>query len=175
MANFFTADTHFDHANIIKYCNRPFSSLDEMNQTIINNWNSVVKSEDVVYFLGDFAFHRADYFVKILNGHKILIIGSHDKEIRPLYRPWAFEEATPMKEINIEGQSVTMCHYAMRRWPRSHYGAWHLYGHSHGNLPPIGKSWDVGVDNNSFTPLSWQEIVTLMKSRPNNDENYVRA
>jgi calcineurin-like phosphoesterase family protein len=172
---FFTADTHFDHANIIKYCNRPFSSLKEMNDSLIENWNHVVKPEDIVYFLGDFAFHRPEYFANVLNGHKRLVIGSHDKDLKSLYRPWAFEEVSPLKEINVGGQSVTLCHYAMRRWLKSHYGAWHLYGHSHGNLPPIGKSWDVGVDNNNFAPLSWQDIVALMKDRPCNDENHVRV
>ena len=171
---FFTSDTHFNHANIIKYSHRPFSSLDEMNETLIANWNKVIKPTDTVYFLGDFAFHRHEYFVKRLNGHKILIIGSHDKELKPLYRPWAFEMASPMMEINIKGQHVTLCHYCMRRWPRSHHGAWHLYAHSHGELGPIGKSWDVGVDNNQYIPLSWDSIVDRMDTRPDNEENHMR-
>ncbi len=172
---FFTADTHFDHANIIRYCNRPFASLQDMNDSLIENWNHVVKPEDTVYFLGDFAFHRPEYFVNALNGHKRLVIGSHDKDLKFLYRPWAFEEVSPLIEINVGGQHVTLCHYAMRRWPRSHYGAWHLYGHSHGGLAPIGKSWDVGVDNNGYAPLSWQDIVDIMKHRLPNEEIVVRV
>jgi calcineurin-like phosphoesterase family protein len=56
----------------------------------------------------------------------------------------------------------------MRTWHRSHYNAWLLYGHSHGRLPPIGKSWDVGVDNNNFTPISFEQVKDIMKARPDN-------
>lgn len=79
----FIGDTHFNHNNIIKYCNRPFKNVEEMNEHIIKQWNSVVKKDDTVYHLGDFAL-KSDQemitdLVKRLNGSIILILGNHDK------------------------------------------------------------------------------------------------
>lgn len=74
------ADTHLDHRNIIKYCHRPFKSVDEMNETIVRNWNQVVSSGDCVLFLGDLAFRRFDYWLGKLNGEKVIIRGNHDKQ-----------------------------------------------------------------------------------------------
>lgn len=165
---FFTADTHFDHKNIIQYCHRPFSDVEQMNEVMIARWNEVVGREDTVFHLGDFAMRRHEYFLRRLNGHLHLIIGSHDDALRRLRGYLA--EATKLKEVDIEGQRVVMCHYALRVWPASHYGAWLLYGHSHGNLPPIGKAWDVGVDVNDFQPLSWVQIKEIMARRPANDD-----
>lgn len=166
---FFTSDTHFSHKNIIKYCNRPFASIEEMDVKMMTNWNNVVKPDDLVYHLGDVTFGNPENLT--LNGSKILIIGSHDdpKKLRPF-----FTEMSPMMEIKIEGVYITLCHYAMRVWPRSHYQTWHLYGHSHGSLPSIGKSHDVGVDNNNFTPVSFLQICEIMKNKPENVQNHER-
>jgi len=164
---FFTADTHFDHFNIIGYCQRPFSGLDEMNEALIAGWNAAVGPDDTIYHLGDFARRRPEYFLRRLNGRKHLIIGSHDEDLLRLGA--YFVEQTPLKETTIQGQRLVMCHYAMRVWAGSHHGSWLLYGHSHGNLPPVGKSWDVGVDVNNFRPLSWGDIKEIMASRPDTD------
>ena len=78
---FFTSDTHFWHNNVIKFCNRPFSSIEEMNDTIIENWNRVVDKNDIVIHLGDFCFCGSDKFkelVEKLNGRIYLILGNHD-------------------------------------------------------------------------------------------------
>lgn len=78
---FVTADTHFNHENIIKYCNRPFINSYDMNETIINNWNSVVNNDDIIYHLGDFGFGTKEELYEIfnrLNGYKFLIMGNHD-------------------------------------------------------------------------------------------------
>jgi len=147
----FTADTHFDHANIIEYARRPFQSLDEMNETMVANWNAVVQPGDTVYHLGDFAFRRHYYFARRLNGQIVLIEGSHDRMSASDRK--AFTWVGPMHVVHGE-TDIVLCHYAMRVWPRSHYGTWHLFGHSHGYLPPQGKSFDVGVDCWSFTPIS---------------------
>lgn len=79
-----TSDTHFDHAKIIEYCNRPFKDVNEMNETMIRNWNRVVRQEDTVYHLGDFALtsaNRYEYFLNRLNGNIVLILGNHDKSV----------------------------------------------------------------------------------------------
>jgi calcineurin-like phosphoesterase family protein len=164
---FFIADTHFGHSNIIKYCNRPFVSIQKMDNALINNWNSKVKPKDLVYHLGDFSFGtNTGNIRKSLNGDIILIKGSHDKDAMKIYN--AFKAVYDLKTISINKQDITLCHYAMRVWNKSHYNSWHLYGHSHGMLPPQGKSWDVGVDNNKFFPLSIDEIADIMKNRPDN-------
>ena len=163
---YFIADTHFNHANIIKYCNRPFETVDEMNRRIITNWNSTINYNDIVYHLGDVGFGDIKKILYQLNGKIILIQGSHDKSAYK-YRE-RFEKIVPLLEISSHGQSITLCHYAMRTWSKSHYNTWHLYAHSHSKLSPIGKSWDVGVDNNDFRPLSFYDIKKIMEGRPDN-------
>lgn len=78
---YFIADTHFNHENIIKYCNRPFKNSKEMNEYIANKWNSVVTKGDIVYHLGDVGFGSTEELKELvgrLNGTKILIRGNHD-------------------------------------------------------------------------------------------------
>jgi len=151
----FTSDTHFDHQNILKYTNRPWASVEDMNEGLIANWNAVVQKGDVVYHLGDFAFRRHAYFASRLNGHINLIEGSHDKMSGKDKK--AFTILGPMHAVSGD-PDIIICHYAMRVWPRSHYGTWHLYGHSHGTLPPHGYSFDVGVDAVWFSPVSWNQV-----------------
>jgi len=163
---YFTADTHFNHKNIIKYCNRPFETLEEMNNKIIDNWNILIQPRDTVYHLGDFGFGNLENILNRLQGQKILITGSHDTKIHQ-YKKY-FSNQTPLLEIKANGQTITLCHYAMRVWPKSHYNSWHLFGHSHSELEPQGKSYDVGVDNNDFKPISLEQITKIMNNRPDN-------
>ena len=160
---FFTSDTHFYHDNIIKYSNRPFKNSLEMNEIIINNWNKVVTASDTIYHLGDVGFACVEVLnetLKRLNGNIIFLTGNHDRSMKGL---------APIKhllEINIEGQPIVLMHYAMYVWPKSHYGSWHLFGHSHGTLKGVGKSFDVGVDANNFTPISFDQVKNIMVSLP---------
>ncbi|MFW6219830.1 MAG: metallophosphoesterase family protein [bacterium] len=168
---YFTSDTHLNHKNIIKYCNRPFKNINEMNETIVENWNNTVHPTDTIYHLGDFSFGESiREFTERLNGKIILIKGNHDhfniKKMNMFYRVY------DMLEIKIDSISITLCHYAMRVWNKSHFNSWNLYGHSHSMLKPIGKQYDVGVDNNNFTPISFDQIKTIMKDKPNNF-NYI--
>jgi calcineurin-like phosphoesterase family protein len=185
---FFTVDTHFNHTNVIKYCSRPFKTVEEMNEVLIANWNSKIGKNDLVYHLGDFGFGDLINIINRLNGKIILISGSHDKSAW-LIKDKLHEIVKGYLEVNIREYSIILCHYAMRVWPKSHYGSWHLYGHSHGNLPNFyiqgderyscsncgsnydvatGKSFDVGVDGHNFTPWSFEEIVKEMKNKPDN-------
>ena len=172
MNTFFTADTHFGHRNIINYINRPFTSVEEMDETLIQNWNNVVQPLDVVYHLGDFCFGNPWKYLDRLNGYIKFIIGGHDKELsKRIYNK--FNDSDMMKknfiygnllDVIIDKQLIVLCHYSMRKWNRSHYGSWHLYGHSHGNLPPLGLSFDVGVDTNDFYPYSLDDVSNKMKT-----------
>lgn len=162
----FTADTHFSHPRIIEYCNRPFKSVDEMDQAIISNWNNKIAPKDLVYHLGDFGFGPIQKLREIkskLNGHIEFIFGSHDKNLTSFFKSRRY-----LLRIKIEGQVIVLCHYAMRVWPESHYNSWHLYGHSHGRLENFGKSLDVGVDCWNFYPVSYEEIKQKMSKRPDN-------
>ena len=121
MQTFFTADTHFGHKNIINYCERPFSSVEEMDQTLITNWNMVVSECDVVYHLGDFVFGCPERIRKRLNGRIFLILGNHDK----FGKKWhsLFEGVFQIHEY----KNIIMCHYPIRYWNRSHYNSWHSW------------------------------------------------
>lgn len=160
---FFTSDHHFYHNNIIEYCNRPFSSVTEMNAEMISRWNNTVKQSDIVYHLGDFSLGSKEHVKEILdslNGRIFFIQGNHDGSW--LTNPTIMSKTRvflgDIKTISISNQKIVLCHYAMRSWDRSHYGVWHLYGHHHGNLAPHGLSFDVGVDTNNFYPYSFDEV-----------------
>lgn len=173
---FFISDTHFSHTNVIKYSKRPFVHAAEMNNALMKNWNKVVKPGDTVYHLGDFAFEKqTDVRARcaFLNGQKHLILGNHDKEIvkhrNKLLECGAFASIQEYKEIKYEDRKFVLFHYGMRVWNKSHHGSIHLYGHSHGSLPPHGLSVDVGVDSKEITseyrPVSIEEIVSYMNKK----------
>lgn len=172
----FTSDLHFGHANVIKYCKRPFSSVDEMDAALIENWNNTVGQDDHIYILGDMFFcgaEKADAILKQLNGVKTLVYGNHDRVIRNnrhLQEQFAggvhdvFASSFTVETTKVK---VVMCHFAMRVWDHSHYGSLHLYGHSHGMLPDNGtRSMDVGVDAHSMTPISLERVVDTLGGRP---------
>lgn len=165
--DWFTSDTHFGHANIIKYSNRPFKSAGHMNDVIVNNINSVVGQHDRLFHLGDFCFNNRDQGQSILdrlNGQKHLIIGNHDKTGRQL-KGWNW--ARHYHEMTVDGQFIVLSHYAMRVWNKSHHGAWMLYGHSHNSLPddPHAKSIDVGVDCHNYKPISFDDLRRIMAKK----------
>lgn len=165
MSTFFTSDTHFGHANIIKHCNRPFKDSEEMDTEMIRIWNATVSPGDCVYHLGDFCFRGrpAEYYLSKLNGNIKFVWGNHDQALKGR-KDLDIEH---LREIKIEGQSIVLCHYAMKVWNKSHHGAWHLYGHSHGSLPEDNNSlsFDVGVDCWGYTPLSFHMVESVMKRK----------
>jgi calcineurin-like phosphoesterase family protein len=191
MTTFFTSDLHLGHKNIIKYCARPWASVAEMDEALIENWNAVVEPGDEVWDLGDVAFcakpARVFELLRRLNGRHHLILGNHDA-------PWIRDSADfasfhdGLHEITVEGQPIVLCHYALREWRNDLRGAWHLFGHTHGLLRPFGKSVDVGVDNTwevlrgaaltveearttpclseLYRPVSFAEVKAFLDARP---------
>jgi calcineurin-like phosphoesterase family protein len=156
MTIFFTSDMHLGHKNIIKYSSRPFSSVEEMDQTIIDNYNSVVKQGDTVYDLGDFCFRNPKLYLDRFNVPSIRIKGSHDHDIKEPYI--LIIKPSGLVDDFFNQILITLCHYAMRSWELSHYGSWHLFGHHHGMLEPYGLSFDVGVDCWDFYPVSLEQV-----------------
>lgn len=168
MTKFYTSDTHFGHSNIIKYCNRPFASADEMDDALIARWNDVVGPQDEVWHLGDFSMSNDAAYLKSvfrrLNGRKFLVRGNHDQP-HVLSLPWN-GPVEHMAFIVDEGQRIVLCHYAMRVWHRMNRKAISLYGHSHGTLPGNSMSLDVGVDCWDFRPVTLDEIRRRMRTLP---------
>jgi calcineurin-like phosphoesterase family protein len=157
MTVWFTSDTHFGHTNIIGYSKRPFASIEEMDVTLICNWNGCVRPDDEVWHLGDLTFKAdkaaADYLNR-LNGRKHLIWGNHDSSKVRALSGWASSQ--PYAELSLNGRKIVLLHYGMRIWNKSHHGALHFYGHSHGSLPGDRQSCDVRVDNPACAYAPWR-------------------
>ena len=137
-----------------------------MHEALIANWNRVVAPADTVYHLGDFGFGPAVQLArKRLNGKIRLILGNHDK-IR-LEDAAMFQSIDQLRLIDVEGQRIVLCHYAMRTWQFQAKGAWQLYGHSHGNLADdlTALSCDVGVDCWNMTPVSMAQLRAVMRTK----------
>lgn len=163
---FFISDTHFYHANVMKYANRPFTDVNHMNEEMIKRWNEVVPKDGIVILCGDFGFASASKLKEIrdrLNGTIIFIAGNHDNENNIKYKgEYIFDEIHLMINIAVldedaKGgkQYITCCHYPMESYYNSRYGAWLVYGHHHGTYD---KLYDVGVDNNDFYPVSYNKL-----------------
>lgn len=168
---FYTSDTHFGHQLMLSptACGRPFASTVEMDEQLIRNWNAVVGPDDLVYHLGDFAFglgneDRVRSVFARLTGRKILILGNHDykqrNRVHPVIEGLDWEDVVQHLETTDEGRRVFLHHYACRTWPGIRKQGWHFYGHSHGDLPGVGRSRDVGVDmpDVAFTPRTFKQL-----------------
>lgn len=175
---FVTSDLHVFHRNIIKYSNRPFNSVEEMNETLVENWNSVVSEGDVVFNLGDFSFANGEKTVELLkrlNGTQFFTYGNHDRVMQSdvvkqfCYKSGKITLFCDVMSLRYEGHFIFLSHYAHRTWNRSHHGSLHLYGHSHGTLPGVGRSMDVGVDSSdmvsNFTPFLLDDVIEFLMDK----------
>lgn len=171
----FSADTHFCHANIIRYCKRPFENIDLHNETILNNWNSRVSDTDSVYFLGDFGFATQEKLLairKMLKGRIHYIRGNHDKSIRSELAEsfeWVrdyYELKVPDGEMGVV-QRIILFHYPIHSWNARSHGSWHCHGHSHGTVTSSDSlaRLDVGVDAQNFSPISYEEVKIKMTAK----------
>jgi calcineurin-like phosphoesterase family protein len=177
---FFTSDEHFGHNNIIsKFQFRPFADLDEMTEGLIANHNARVGKGDLVFHNGDmfwrtFPIAKAHEVMDRLNGQHYYIRGNHEElmdkhqSLRERFI-WTKDLATihpPCPPGTPKHPGIVLCHYAMRVWNRSHTGRYHLYGHSHGELPENDSlSFDVGVDCNNYAPVSLDEVNERMEEK----------
>lgn len=186
---YYTADLHFGHSSIRQHCpaTRDFAVVEEMDIAIMLRIQERVGKDDILYILGDFAVCADSEYVRhcfnMLPGRKRLILGNHDldnkgrvrKDLRDL--PWD-RPPTHAVETTDGGCRLYLHHYACRTWPAAHHGSYHLYGHSHGNLPPMGRSRDVGIDcgDNNFGPMTFKEIQeTIMSVDPSWHQSLVTA
>ena len=177
-----TSDHHFNHDEIIKYCDRPFESVEEMNRELIKRWNSVVSRRDTVYHLGDFTlggFSTFFEFFSQLNGLVSIVPGDKDHRwIKDLKRPSHHMPENlrilpPLLTIKYYKRKIVLCHWPMRSWDGSSHGGLHLHGHCHGkigrkeklgdrHIPPnkrLGVRLDVSVDCWDYFPVSLDRLL----------------
>ena len=177
---FFTSDTHFYHKNMIYFANRPYENVEHMNEMLITNWNAVVKPVDDIIIAGDFMWSKnlndLENILSQLNGNKFLILGNHDYHF-DLYKPKAISlfngNVYDSLQFTVQDEELEndplfyITHYPCEFWsPR----AIHLHGHVHSgpkstaNEVPTFKPlrYDIGVDNNNYTPVSYQEIIRII-------------
>lgn len=161
MTVFFTSDTHFGDPRILRLDRRPFTSLAEHDAALIAAWNARVRPEDEVWHLGDFALGPSGEQVRAmlagLNGTKRLIIGNNDGPDTRAAPDWAW--IGHYAETTVDGRALVLCHYAFRTWNGIGRGALNLHGHSHGQLKPIPRQYDVGADAQDFRPVTLDEIL----------------
>lgn len=133
--NYYIADTHFGHTNIIRFDERPFKNILEMERTIIKNWNERVTNEDTVYIIGDFCWNLEDEWIRILNqlnGAKVLIRGNHDIKHPSATLKSKFRKICDYEKIKDNGQTIIMSHYPILFFNHSgDRNTWHFCGHTH--------------------------------------------
>lgn len=167
MKRFIIADTHFSHKNIISYCGRPFSSVEEMNDTLISNWNNVVSEDDLVYHLGDFSMslpqEKVKELVSSLHGRIILIQGNHDTKPNRWYIECGFTNAV-RKPIVVD-DNVILSHEPPKTEfivPQYRF----IYGHIH-DKPCEADSFPncrcVSVERINYTPINFDKILKELK------------
>ena len=169
----FTSDLHLGHAMVIKYSKRPFENVHEMNETLIRNWNSVVRQEDHVYLIGDFSFQKPEEAKKTifrLMGQIYLITGNHDHRKGVIQSCSSrFVWIKDYFDLKHEEQRIVLCHYPFLTWNGCHRGSWHLHGHCHGSLPDevnkYAKRLDVGVDVHNYFPITFENVKKILDKR----------
>ena len=161
---YFTADLHLNHTGVIEYDDRPYSSVEKMNQCLIDNWNAIITKADIVYILGDFCWSGANtamIFLQQLKGQIHLIRGNHNSLNLGMRRMFAF--VSWQKKIKIDEDRYVLSHYAFRTWAGKDKGVVNLHGHSHGNLEPMKNAIDVGCNVWDYKPISIEVIRKRLK------------
>lgn len=191
MAVYFIADTHFGHQNALAFDNRRFKTIEEHDNSLIENWNNAVGIDDEVFILGDISWHNVTKTIDImksLNGVKHLIVGNHDKKLlknRELQS--LFVEITDYKELSLpDGKGIVLCHYPIPCFNHHYYGWYHLYGHVHNSFewnmmervkyemtelydkPCLMFNVGAMIDYINFTPRTLNEILDANKTQKEN-------
>lgn len=170
---YFISDTHFNHKAIIKYCNRPFKDINQMNETIITNWNNTVKKDDLVFMMGDFALCGKDKIIEIgnqLNGRKFLIKGNHDGASRDTYRKAGFLEVYEFPIIINDFYIVShMPQFVSEAAPY-----FNIHGHIHDNpmyADVSSRSFCASVERTNYTPISFNKILNRVEEHNKAEED----
>ncbi len=162
------SDTHFGHKGSLSWPNghaRDFKDINEMNQTIVDNWNSVVNDDDIVYMLGDFSYKTSSstikHLFKSLKGKIILIKGNHDGQtLKVNQQVHRFESVHDILDLEYKDKYFVLCHYPIESWRLKNKGSIHLHGHTHKTTPNItGNIKNVSCEVVNYTPISLDCII----------------
>lgn len=191
---YFTSDLHLGHRNVIKFCDRPFRDVYEMDQTLIKNWNETVSQNDYIFNLGDLAFFKNQpdnkALIEKLNGKKYFILGNHCSRkqfdlckdqlnlLSDICTLWVFIDKNDQRFPNKKFYEIILCHYPLLCYSHSQNGTYNFFGHIHSrknqpmiefNKPlqfPHMRYMDVGTDRHDYKPVSLQQILNEIKNYP---------
>ena len=194
----FVSDLHMYHTNIIRLSNRPFADIEEMSKVLVDNWNNVVKEDDIVFNLGDFCWSESYIIwakvIDKLNGHQVLIKGNHDhpktlQKLSEQYKLIDSHQGNPLFVKNLDKlflirerlelrhnkDRFLLDHFPQYSWVGSYHGVYHLHGHIHEKNNDISttNTYNVSIERNLYRPLSLDEIKMGLKMQcVNNQTNY---
>ena len=168
--NYYISDMHLGHENVLKFDSRPFESVEEMNETLIANWNAKVTDEDDVWILGDFCYcsdKDPSFYLKQLKGRKHLIIGNHDKAtIKSVSALKYFESVERLQHIKDRDYNVIVCHFPLATWNAIRRGSYHVYGHIHSDRNDVfefmktrERALNAGCMINNYEPVTIEELI----------------
>ncbi len=178
MSIFLTADTHFGHGAILRYCSRPFASASEMDEALFANWRACVQPADTVYHLGDVLFGNREQAqalgerIRRLPGRKVLVPGNHDWRHMALLAEVFDEVLPPLADVRLpipagfEGAWngwAALCHYPLSVWNGFYRGGVHFFGHVHARMLDSDRRIDVGVDNAGYAPVRLEAVLERMR------------
>lgn len=179
---YYTADLHLGHEAIIRYCGRPFETVEEMGEAIVSNWNAVVGKTDDVYVVGDVLFKLkmdSPLYLDCMNGTKHLITGNHDRRNLKKERFVSlFATIDDYLLLDDEGRKVVLSHYPIVEWDGYFRGSYHIYGHIHNSnnfanqvMSKLPNAFNAGVDVNDFTPQTLSQLIARNKGNGDSEEN----
>ena len=167
---YYISDCHFGHENVLRFDNRPFSSVDEMDRVMMEYWKCRVQKEDEVYIIGDFCYRSVRdpvWYLKRLPGKKYLVTGNHDA--KTLEYPGAsdyFEAVDKMMYVNDNGRQICLCHFPMAEWNAYYRESYHIYGHIHNRLSDTclimrnrRNAFNAAACINNYMPSTLDEII----------------
>lgn len=174
--HYFIADIHLGHGRVIQMDGRPWTDIKTHDADMAANCAADGASNRTLWLVGDVAQRRQDLhaFMEVVRpawGRIILIRGNHDDRVAWRHRE-VFDEAHEARYLRIDKQTrVYISHYAHRTWRNSHHGAFHVHGHSHGALPRLGRSMDVGAPCIGYRPICLTEVVSILEGAPNTNHH----
>ena len=173
----FTSDHHLGHSNIIGKAERPFKSVEEMDEELIKRWNSKIEKDDIVYYLGDLSFCQPEKYLDLLNGKIFFILGNHEfsfkrhgdkanEAVKYIKKHPKVIECKKEHYFSLDGYDIKLNHFPNKEVFDEFKGnKILLFGHAHGKQKERFNTLDVGVDTNDFFPYSWEDIKKIIKEK----------